>query len=234
MAPGVRPVQDGIGGSILEELFDACENGQPKCCYDSKSTYDSISEITRVCPIERFCCNLIPGEEFCPEPDYGVRGDELTNNDGNCCYDTKSVYDNIPDAKRICPAESKFCCHLIPGEEFCPERDFGVRGDDDDPTNGGGECCYESRSVYDEIPDAESVCPVERGDVNEEKKNCCCLKDGTECPVEDLGVRGDDLFEEPHCSEGLHECCYYSQTFFNNVTSVCEQVYNTVSGICRY
>ena len=149
-------------------------------------------------------------------------------------------------------AKGKFCCKLKAYQE-CPSPDYGVRTWSEfakfiwnELPNNDGECCYDSRSAYDAIPDIQSVCPAELGQVKEkETKKCCCLREGTECPIKDLGVREDNLyllitrlffrrqednlFEEESCPVGQHQCCFYSQSFFNNITNVCEQTYNVVS-----
>lgn len=64
--------------------------------------------------------------------------------------------------------------------------------------------------------------------MEKKQKKCCCLKEGSECPVEDLGVRQDDLLEEESCPDGQERCCHYSQSFFNNIANICEQTYNTI------
>ena len=205
---------------------DDITNNDGKCCFDSRSDYDDIPDVQSVCPVEpQFCCYLKPGQD-CPVPDFGVRNDDFTNLNERCCYDSRSDYDAIPDAQSVCTVEPKFCCHLKPGQQ-CPVPDFGVRNDDitNNEVDVDGACCYESRAEYEAIPDIQSVCPAEL-------KKCCCLREGSECPVEDLDVR-EDLLVEDSCPDGKAPCCHYTQSFFNNIIDgrQCKQTYKTVSKI---
>ena len=145
---------------ILDEIFEdtvRCENGKLKCCY--KTSYESLPQSTKsVCPLDTnggpFCCHLKSGQE-CPVVDYDVRG---AHPPGQCCYASRSIYDAIPDIKRVCPAEPRFCCRLKAGQE-CPVPDYDIDPRGNDPTIDDEECCFESRADYDAIPDVQSVCP---------------------------------------------------------------------------
>ena len=146
---------------VREDGFsETCENGKPKCCYDSKSEYETLTDTARgVCKPEPFCCHLKSGKE-CPVFDYDLRGAEPP---GKCCYESKSVYEGIPNIENVCTAEPKFCCRLKAGE-VCPVQDFGVRQDDITDNEAtfdyDGECCYDSRAEYDAIPDIQGLNPI--------------------------------------------------------------------------